>query len=132
MSQEEIELVRRGYEAFNQRAWEAASNYLHPDIEWHDPSQLPGSAVHRGIDEVLAFWRELTDALDGFTIEIDRLFEADDRVVALVRSVGVGRVSGLSYERAIAQVWTVRDGRAVRVVGYDSREQALEAAGLSE
>jgi ketosteroid isomerase-like protein len=43
-----------------------------------------------------------------------------------------GRVSGIEVSRKIAQVCTVRDGQVIKIVGFDNRAQALEAAGLSE
>ena len=47
-------------------------------------------------------------------------------------SRGRGRISGIEVARQLAQVATVREGRVIKIVGYDDRAQALEAAGVSE
>ena len=51
--------------------------------------------------------------------------------VKLLRSQGRGRISGLEVSRELAQVFTVRDGRVVQVVGYDDRARALQDTGLT-
>ena len=60
---------------------------------------------------------------------VDRI-DAGDRVVALVKVFAVGRGSGVTVERNDGMVWTVRDGRAVRLEYYGSGAAALKAAGL--
>ena len=58
MSQENVEIVRRGYEAWNEGGSELAKEFWAEDIEFHDPANLPGSTVVRGRDAVAA---HLTD-----------------------------------------------------------------------
>ena len=104
---------------------------MHPDVEWHDTPDLPGGQVYHGREGVLSQWSDMREALDGFTVEVERFFDAGDQVVVFVRSKGTGRASGIPVSREIAQVVTVRDGRVAKIVGYVDREEALEAAGLS-
>jgi ketosteroid isomerase-like protein len=56
----------------------------------------------------------------------------DDKVVVVVFQRGVGRTSGVPVERRVGQMWTVRDGRAVRWQIFKDREEALAAAGRSK
>jgi ketosteroid isomerase-like protein len=53
-------------------------------------------------------------------------------VLVFVRVTGRGEASGASFDIHVGHVWTVRDGVVVRGEGYGHREEALEAAGLSE
>ena len=50
----------------------------------------------------------------------------------MARLIGRGKSSGAAVERTWAYVWTVKDGKALRMDGYDNRDEALEAAGLRE
>ena len=131
MSQENVEIVRRGVDAFSRAAWEESVELMSPEVEWHDSPDLPGARVYRGREGVLAQWRGMAEALDDFTVEIEQFFDGGDQVVMFLTSRGRGRVSGIEVSRKIAQVCTVQDGQVVKIVGYDNREQALEAAGLS-
>jgi ketosteroid isomerase-like protein len=130
MSEENVETVRRGVEAFARADWEESLRGLDPEIEWHDAPDLPGAEVHRGREAVLAQWKGMREALEGFTVEPERYFDAGDQVVVFLRSSGRGRASGVPVSRELAQVVTVRDGLATKIVGYDDRAEALEAAGL--
>ena len=132
MSQENVEIVRRGVDAFSRAAWEESVNLMAPEVEWHDAPDLPGARLYRGREGVLARWRDMAEALDDFTVEIEQLFDAGDQVVAFLISRGRGRISGIDVSRKLAQVCTVRDGQVVKLVGYDDPAQALEAVGLSE
>jgi len=69
---------------------------------------------------------------DEWQLEVDELFDRDDRVVAMARQYGPGSSSGADVSLKFAQVLTLRVGKIVRVDNYLDRGQALEAAGLSE
>ena len=131
MSQENVEIVRRGVEAFGRADWEESVELMAPEVEWHDAPALPGARLHRGREGVLARWRDMAEALDDFTVEIEQLLDAGDQVVAFLISRGRGRSSGIEVSRKLAQVCTVRNGQVVKLVGYDDPAQALAAAGLS-
>jgi ketosteroid isomerase-like protein len=131
MSQQNVEIVRRGIEAFARASWEESVQVMDPNVEWHDSPNLPGAQVYKGREGVLAQWRGMSEALEDFTVEPEHFFDAGDRVVVFLRSRGRGRVSGIAVSRELAQVYTVKDGRVVQVIGYDDRAKALEAAGLS-
>jgi ketosteroid isomerase-like protein len=78
---------------------------------------------------------EFLEAWDDLAVTVEELVDAGgDRVVALVRYSGRGRESGIEISGVAtdAQVWTVRDGKALRVELYGGTAEALEAAGLSE
>jgi uncharacterized protein len=132
MSQENVEIVRRGVDAFSRAAWEESVELMAPDVEWHDAPDLPGARLYQGREGVLARWKDMAEALDDFTVEVEQLFDAGDQVVVFITSRGRGRISGIKVSRKLAQVATVRDGRVVKIVGYDDRAQALAAAGVTQ
>jgi ketosteroid isomerase-like protein len=131
VSQDNVEFVRRGLEAFNRGEWdEVFDHWFHPEIEWSDPPGFPGAGVHRGRAAVEARFQELAEMLEGFRVEPEQFLDAGDDVVAFVRTGGRGRTSGIDVSRPVAWTMTVRDGLVVKVVGYEERAAALAAAGL--
>jgi ketosteroid isomerase-like protein len=67
-----------------------------------------------------------------WSVEPEQFIDAGERVVVLVRLSARGRGSGISLERPDGMVWTVRNGKAVRLDYFNNPTQALEAAGLPE
>ncbi len=64
-------------------------------------------------------------------MEVEEYRTNGDFVVVLTRYIGRGKGSGVDVDTPGAHLWTVRDGRAVRMVVFSDRERALEAAGLA-
>ena len=131
MSRENVEFVRQGLETFNRGEWnEIFDRWFDAEIEWSDPPGFPGATVHHGRAAVEARFRELEEMLEGFSVQPEEFFDAGDEVVCFVRTGGRGRSSGIEVSRPVAWVLRVSGGRIVKVVGYEDRGAALEAAGL--
>ncbi len=140
-----MELVRRGYAAlaqgFDRGAFEkgdfdaAVFEWLDPEIEWRGPREFPDLAEprygHNGVREYIVI---LTEALEYYRMSPEEFIDAgDDQVLVFSREGGRGRGSGAEVEtHPTAHLWTLRDGKAVRMQSYWERSAALEAAGLSE
>jgi ketosteroid isomerase-like protein len=137
MSEGNVEVVRQVFEAIASRDSKAALALYDPGIEW-DATQDPtmramfGSGVYRGQDDLRRFFREWYEAWDDIRNEPEELIDAGDSVVVVVTDRARGRASGAEVVRTHAAVWTIRAGKVTRVVWFPTREQALEAAGLSE
>ena len=133
-----MELVRRGYELFNEGGPEALFNagIWSPEIEFDfSPSEIPGLGVYRGHDEVRAFFEE--DWFAAFPFEewevvLDHLVDHGDQVIAVHHQRGLGASSGVAAELEQGIIYTVRDGKFVRAAVYGDPEKALDAAGLRE
>ena len=69
---------------------------------------------------------------EDFSIDVDEIFDRGEEVVVFLRFRGRGRGSDAEIEAPMAHVWTIRDGKAIRLRQFLNREQALEAVGLSE
>ena len=134
MSQENVEVVRRQFQALRDRSLDAATAFWHPDIDWR---AIEGAAddvgVMRGHGALRRYYEEWFDAFDELRAEVDEvIFDEDDRVAVSVRNSGRGRVSGVVTEGRYYVACTVRDGQIVRGREYETRDQALEAPGLPE
>jgi ketosteroid isomerase-like protein len=128
MSQENVELVRRLFEAYpeldalTEVTWD-------PNIEWQGPSVV---GTLRGRATVLRYFRDFTDTFEGWTVVPDELIDVGDEVVAVTRGRGSGRASGAVVEARYAIVFTIRESRIVRAREFGSRTEALEAVELAE
>jgi ketosteroid isomerase-like protein len=136
MSKENVEVVRRLYDAIHRGDTEAVLALYDADIEWHfarSPFRnLVRHDVYRGRAALRDFVRErYEDAWKSVTDEVEDIIDADEHVISIITTRGRGRSSGAPAEKTHAGVWTIRDGRIVRV-DWMSRAEALEAAGLSE
>jgi ketosteroid isomerase-like protein len=137
MSQENVERIRRGYEAFNRGDFTSAADGFDPNIEWKIPFQLPDSPpdeTYRGPKEVIGFWQTWRGAFDDFHMELEEIIDAGDKVIVFAGARGRGVESRVEVTTPVfPQVWTFGDdGRPVRVEMFQSRAEALEAVGLSE
>jgi hypothetical protein len=125
---ENTELIRRGYEAWNRGDVEAVLDLLHPNIEWRGYTHIPESGTLVGRDQVRAWLVRFLEAWEELAIEVTELIEAGDRIVALVRFHALGRESGVPVEGgADAHVWTIREGQVVAVTLYQGTREGLEA-----
>ncbi len=132
MSRKNVDVVRRGFEAWNEGDMEAMLADLDPRIEYVATGLFPGvAAVYRGHDGWRDFWRDFREVWESLHIEIDELRVVDEQVVALLTFHGRGR-AGLEVRRQFGNVFTFRNGLAVRIQAYGDWNQALEAVGLSE
>jgi hypothetical protein len=133
VSQEDVnvELARRGLEAYNAGDLEAVLDLLSPDVEIHSPPEYlnPGTFHgHAGLMEWLGRW---LDAWDSFRVEAYD-FRAAGHVVASAHQYAKGKDSGLEVEMDVAYLFTFKDGKGTRFHIYPGRAEALEAVGLQE
>jgi ketosteroid isomerase-like protein len=134
MSQENVEIVREAFEAFNEGDLEAVVGICDPAIEWLPPAELPSSSTYHGHQGVRDATGDMLDLFRGLRAEPERLIDAGDQVVVLFMWRGRAKGSGLSLEQFGKQagVFTMRGGKAVKVEWYLDRATALDAAGVSE
>lgn len=131
MSAANVEVVRRIYLAWGQGRERDARELLDPDIEWVNPPDAVEPGTRRGLEDFTAALAMVTDTFDQPDFEIEELLEAGEQVVVIGVLRGRGQSSGIAVERRQGYVWTIRDGRAVRMAWFNDAEEALEAAGLS-
>jgi ketosteroid isomerase-like protein len=134
MSQENAEIVRRGY-AHRQARGDFLAEVLAPDYVW-DMSHFrgwPEQQTYKGIDEARRFIRDWTAAFDDWEIEVVALHDAGgDKVIGVLRQRGRSKTTGLPVDMLYAQVFTIRDGKQTRMEMYADPDEALKAVGLME
>ncbi len=84
----------------------------------------------KGIEGFREAWEDWTGSYDHFRVEIEEVLDAGDKVLSLVRQVGVTKTGGVEIESKAAAVWTVRGGRIHAVEFHLDQEAARKAAGL--
>ncbi|MFL5820564.1 MAG: nuclear transport factor 2 family protein [Solirubrobacteraceae bacterium] len=131
MSQENVELVRRMWEAFLSNDFQTALTSYDPDVEW-DGTNLPDGQVGRGLEAIMDHITRWSDMWESWNVEVERVIDAgDDHVVVFIRETGRSS-SGLDMDERHGELYTVRAGRIVRRQGFSDPNEALEAVGLRE
>jgi ketosteroid isomerase-like protein len=132
MSQENVEVVRDLMRGFNERDEGVLSHYA-DDVEFRligGFSDLAGESL-KGREAIRQFAGELIENLRA-RFEVERLFEANDRVVLIASTVAIGDASGAPVTQRWGQVYTFREGKITGVDNYWEADEALEAVGLRE
>ena len=134
MSQENVEVLRRAYDAFNRGDLDTlASEFYDQQVEWQTSREDPDAATHRGREAVRRYFDQWLESFEGLHADVEEYIDAsNDRVFTWVRWTGRGRESGIDTEWWLAIVSTLRGGRIFRVEEYFDRAEGLEAAGLEE
>lgn len=131
MSEENVEVVRAALEAWNRGDWDAALKDAARGFALDNSRAAgPNRGVYR-LDQMHEFWDEFTGIWGSYRMEPHEFIEAGDHVVVPVTFHGVGR-DGIEVEARPTWIVTIRDGAIERIRMYQEREDALEAAGLSD
>jgi ketosteroid isomerase-like protein len=131
MSRENVEAVRRQHEHFS-RTGEVLSEIYHADAEWMAARDDPDAAIHRGPQAIQRYFAQWLGMFEDTDFRAEELIDSGDKVFASIRFSGKGTTSGVPVEMELAQIWTFRGDKVVRVEEYFDRTEALEAVGLSE
>jgi ketosteroid isomerase-like protein len=135
LSRENVEIVRGLYEAFARRDNESPFEVFDPEIQWEVATFLvPGAGGdYRGHEGVRTFWRRWLEAWSEIDFDYEVADLGGDRVAGLVtRQRNHGRGSGIWVDQEpYAQIWTLRDGKVVRVeyAELEPTRRLAEAAG---
>jgi ketosteroid isomerase-like protein len=137
MSEENVEIVRGIIDAHERGDFDAVFAGYDPEIAWRLSPEFARvsdfESVYYGHEGVRAFWRQWFSAWQRADFKYEEFIEAGDSVVTILSQHVRGRTSGIELEwDSYGQVWTLRNGKVVRVEFFQTREEALEAAGLSE
>jgi ketosteroid isomerase-like protein len=123
MSQKNVEIVRR----FLSGEVDEALPYADPGIVWNPVEELPTQG-HDAVRASLAHWKA---EWDDYKVMPEEFADMGDRVVVTVRLRGRGRGSGVEIDARFYDVYTLRDGKIVRMDQFTERSEALEAVGRS-
>jgi ketosteroid isomerase-like protein len=132
MSRADIETLRIGYEAVSRGDWDAATRFAHPEFELHPADRVVNPGTYRGPEEVRRFFEDLFEPFEEVVIEPEEFFERGDQIAVFVLTRFRPTGSIAVVENRIGHLWTMREGKAMRLEIFPRREDALEAAGLPE
>ena len=134
MSQENVEVVRRGADALDAGDLDRHySEFFDPEVEWRTAAEDPDAATHQGLPAYKRYLEGWIESFDGLHADVEECIDAgDDRVFTWIRYTGRGRESGVPADWHLAIIFTIRDGKVVRGEEYFDRNEALEAAGVRE
>lgn len=124
------EIVLSLYQAFAEGDLDTILAIIHPDVVWIESDGIPYGGTFIGRDAVFdGVFAKIAAEWDGFTAEVDEIFEAeDDRVVTLGRDSGTFKATGKSMEAPTASIWTLDpQGRVVRFVQYIDTYKVISA-----
>jgi ketosteroid isomerase-like protein len=134
MSRENVEKVRRVLDLWNAGGVEPGRRpqFFDPEIRMDLRGRKINPAVYDGYEGLDRFASDVAEVWDQFSVQSVELIDADPHVISVMHVTGRGQGSGIEVESQLAWVWTLRNGRILRVEGDFDRDAALEAAGLSE
>jgi ketosteroid isomerase-like protein len=126
MGHENIDTIRRVYEAMKARDADVMQRLFADDISvWQSP-ELPWGGEYEGHDGVFTFFLTLVEHIES-QVTTESLFAAGDHVVQTGRTRGAVRANGASFDIPEVHVWELRDGKVVRYQSYIDTPAMLEA-----
>jgi ketosteroid isomerase-like protein len=130
MSQENVEVARAAYGAWNAGDMDALRELLHPDVFQRSPEGWPEPGPFVGREAVMRWWEQLREVWDADALEPISFIDAGDRVV--VRQIWRGAGHGPETNLELTNVFTVRKGRIFYLEFFWDHAEALETLGLSD
>ena len=130
MSEENVNIMRQGYDAFNRGDIDAVMDLLDPEIEWQEPDVgiSPVRGTHHGPQAVANnVFGSVPEHWDEFQAVAEEFLDAGDRVVVLGHVRVRGKATGKTVVAPFAHVWTLRDGKAVYHHNYVDTATFLES-----
>ena len=133
MSQEWVDLVRLGFEAIERGDMAVFDGMTTEDLVLVQPPEVPDAKTYEGRGAIVESLEDWPKQWEDFRMDLIEIIDAGDEVaVSVTRHRGRGRESGIEMDFEVFYVQRGRDGRLARIDMFFSREQALEAAGVSE
>src|SRR5438034_10529120 len=115
MSRENVEIVRRGVEAYVGGDVDAMLEVADPDVEWKQVEEPAAARGYEGVARAMVRWNEMWE---NPRIEAEEYIDGGDRIVVLIRHRGRGKASGIEIDMASYHLFTVRGGRIVSMHEY--------------
>jgi ketosteroid isomerase-like protein len=136
VSQENVELVRRAFDALFHGESEDAARAFHADAVWHNTAEFPGPLRCDGLPAILDFWVSYSELFkplaESGKQEVERIVAGEEVVVIGVHAVGRWPKSGIPADVKWAAAIQMRDDKISRVDVHGDLPKALKAVGLEE
>jgi len=123
-----LEIVQRGFEAFNRDGIEGIIPLIHPEFEATTPPDLASEPdTYRGPDGVRRWFQSFDEVMDQIRWDARGFRQVGDRVVVEFTLRARGKTTGLDFGQDAVMVWELRDAKAIRLSLYPTLEQAISA-----
>jgi ketosteroid isomerase-like protein len=134
MSQENVAHIREMFALVNDRGVRAATDafrdLLSSDFSLEEAADVPDPETHTGREAFIANLAKVEESFDELRMEPLEIVDLGDHIVVVLSMSGRGRGSSVPVQMTFAQLWLVRDGKAVSLRDFPTKAEALEAAGL--
>jgi len=131
MSEENAEILRRGFESFN-RTGELDLELFATDAVWDNSQGIIDPGVYRGREGIGEYVVALGEIWNSQRVEPEELIPVDDdRVIIPQKIISTGR-DGIEVVARTTSIFTLRDGKVVHIKTFQTKDEALEAGGLSD
>ena len=131
MSSQDVEIVQRAHDALNRGDMDALVGLCDAGFRLDMSDRIFNPAVYEGHEGIRRFYSEVRDVWASYVWQPEEIIEAGENIVALLRSTGRGRGSGVEVERDTAMLWSLSGGRAVAVRFFREQDKALRTAAIS-
>jgi ketosteroid isomerase-like protein len=133
MSQENVELAHRAYDAVNRRDLDAVLALMDPEVEFMEPlMEMEGEPYYRGHSGVREFLRSLLAVFPDYKVEVLEMRDFGDSMIVALRIHGHGLESNAPFDEPLWHAIKLRDGKVTWWGAFFSEAEALEAAGPRE
>lgn len=130
---ENLEIVKGGFEAFNRDGVEGLLPFVHPDFEATTPPELASEPdTYRGHDGVRRYFDSFYEVMEDIRWESHQFHVVGDRVVVEFTLHARGKSTGLDFGQEAVQVWELRDGKGIGLELYPTLDEAMSAAGRDQ
>jgi ketosteroid isomerase-like protein len=130
VTEEYVQRLRLGYEAFGEGGVEAIIDRVAPDFQIRDRESAPDRATLIGGEGIMELVRLNMEVFDELELEPIEFIDRGDIVVVVLRMRVRGRSSGVGIDSEAVHVWEFIEGRAARMQIYADRQRALDEFGL--
>ena len=132
MSSDNLEIVQRGFDAFNERGVEGIIPFVDPEFEATTPPNLASEPdTYRGHEGIRRWFDSFYEVMDQIRWDASDFQQVGDKVVVEFTLRARGKTTGLDFGQDAVMVWSLHDGRAIRVELFETLDEALAAAGGS-
>jgi ketosteroid isomerase-like protein len=129
VAEDNVELVRQGFEVLGEQGVEGLLPFIHPEFEVTTPPELAAEPdTYKGPEGIRRYFDSFYEAMDEVAFEAQDFIPVEDRVVVPMTLRARGRTTGITVEQDIVQIWELRGAKAIRVEVFATLDEAMAAA----
>jgi ketosteroid isomerase-like protein len=129
---ENVEIVRAAVDAYFRGDEAALRELIAPDIVIKTRPDQPDVSDHHGYEGLVQMGAEWVEAWDEHTFEVVRMWDVGDLVFVSARESSRGKMSGVPMRSESTFLYTLSQGKIVRMQIFGSEREAREAVDLAE